>query len=311
MTPPTISVIILTFNEETNLPDALNSVVGWAGEVFVVDSYSTDRTVEVALGYGGQGVRVVQHAFENYSRQWNWAITRLPITSRWVLKLDADERITDAFKREVAAVLSGAAPDVEGVSFRRRIFFMGRPLHWGGLSRNYDLRMWRAGAARFEDRPVNEHALVRGRVVLLKAYVDHRDTKSVADWLDKHNRYSTLEARAQAEGDLTGEVAARFFGSAAERRMWLRTVYFRLPGRAGLYFLYRYLFRLGFLDGRAGFRSAVLYAGFLYWVDLKRAEIRQTGRLPEVVWPRRGDPHPAVTVSPLQQHVDAVGVRAS
>jgi glycosyltransferase involved in cell wall biosynthesis len=302
----TFSVIILTFNEETNLPDALDSVVGWAEEVFVVDSYSTDRTIEVALGYADRGVRVVQHAFENYSRQWNWAISRLPITGQWALKLDADERVTDAFKRELAVVLPGAPSDVEGVSFRRRIFFMGRPLVWGGVSRNYDLRMWRTGAARFEDRPVNEHALVRGRTILLNAYVDHRDTKSVADWLEKHNRYSTLEARAQAAGDVTGEVMARFFGTAAERRMWLRTVYFRLPGRSGLYFLYRYVLRLGFLDGRAGFRSAVLYAGFLYWIDLKRAELRQTGRLPEVTWPPRGGPHPMVAASALQRQVDAV-----
>ncbi|HEY2787283.1 MAG TPA: glycosyltransferase family 2 protein [Fimbriiglobus sp.] len=303
-----ITVIILTFNEKSNLPDALDSVVGWAREVFVVDSYSTDQTVDIALSYTDRGVRVVQHAFENYSKQWNWALSRLPFTGDWVLKLDADERVTEEFKREVEIILATAVPDLEGISFRRRIFFMNRPLNWGGVSQNHDMRMWRAGAARFDDRPVNEHALVGGKITLLKSFLDHRDTKSVSDWLDKHNRYSSLEARALTAGDMTGGVAVRLFGTAGERRMWLRSVYFRLPGRSFFYFLYRYLFRLGFLDGRAGFRYALLYATFLYWIDLKIAEYRATGKLPEVIWPPRGVPHPALAESELQKRVDAVVV---
>ncbi len=308
MASPSITVIILTFNEEENVSGALNSVAGWAREVFVVDSYSTDRTIDLALGYVGRGVRVVQHTFENYSKQWNWAITRLPVTGDWVLKLDADERVTEEFKREVEEVLTHASSELEGISFRRRIFFMRRPLNWGGVSQNHDMRMWRAGVARFEDRPVNEHALVDGRVVLLKAYIDHRDTKSVSDWLDKHNRYASMEARALTAGNLTGEVPARLFGAATERRMWLRKLYYLVPGRPVFYFLYRFLFRLGFLDGRVGFRFAFLHASFLYWIDLKRAEGRQTGRLPEVFWPPRGNPHPALIESELQKQVDAMAL---
>jgi glycosyltransferase involved in cell wall biosynthesis len=303
--PAPISVIVLTFNEEDNLAGALDSVVGWADEVFVLDSYSTDRTVDIALAYADRGVKVVQHAFENYSAQWNWALTRLPTAAAWVLKLDADERVTEEFKREVGELLSTAPIDLEGVSFRRRIFFMGRPLYWGGLSHNHDMRMWRAGAARFEDRPVNEHALVKGRVALLKSFVDHRDTKSVTDWIDKHNRYSTFEASAMTSGNVTGDVVPRMFGTAAERRMWLKTVYFHIPGRPCFYFLYRYVVRLGVLDGRVGFRYALLYATFLYWIDLKCLEIRQTGRVPRVMWPRRGEPHPVVADSALQKQVDS------
>jgi glycosyltransferase involved in cell wall biosynthesis len=121
-----LSVIILTFNEEANLPAALDSVKDWAAEVFVVDSYSTDRTVDIALERATDGVRVVQHRFENYSDQWNWALSHLPVTSEWTLKLDADERVTPEFKKEVDELLRAAPPDLHGVQFRRRFVFMGK-----------------------------------------------------------------------------------------------------------------------------------------------------------------------------------------
>ena len=123
-----VSVIILTFNEEKNLPDCLDSVKGWAREVFVVDSYSTDKTVDIALSRAREGVQVVQHAFKNYSSQWNWALTKLPLKGAWTLKLDGDERVTEGFRNESAAFFSSAAPDMEGVYFRRRIFFLGSEL---------------------------------------------------------------------------------------------------------------------------------------------------------------------------------------
>src|SRR5579863_8164336 len=117
-----VSVIILTFNEEKNLPDCLDSVKGWAKEVFVVDSFSTDRTVDIALSRAKEGVRVVQHAFKDYSTQWNWALTRLPLKGAWTLKLDADERVTKEFKKESDAFFKTTASPIEGFYFRRNIF---------------------------------------------------------------------------------------------------------------------------------------------------------------------------------------------
>jgi glycosyltransferase involved in cell wall biosynthesis len=300
-----LSVIILTFNEESNLAAALDSVKGWAAEVFVVDSYSTDRTVEIALERAADSVHVVQRRFENYSDQWNWALSHLPLSSAWTLKLDADERVTPKFKKEVNELLRSPPPDLHGVLFRRRLFFMGSPLRFGGVRDNYDLRLWRTGKATFDRRTVNEHALVEGRTVVVKSQVEHHDNKLIADWLDKHNRYSSLEAISLIQGDLIGSVKPRFFGTPTERRMWLRKLYFRLPGRPLLYFLYRYVLRLGLLDGLAGFRSILLYAVFLYWIDLKRLEYRTTGKLPVVLWPSRGKPHPVVAQSELQRMVDA------
>jgi len=293
-----VSVIILTFNEEKNLPDCLDSVKGWAREVFVVDSYSTDKTVDLALARAKEGVKVVQHRFENYSAQWNWALQRLPLKGAWTLKLDGDERVTEAFKRESDELFQTAPATVEGVMFRRRFFFLGKGLHWGPVRGNYDLRMWRTGKAVFQDRAVNEHAQVKGERVKFKSLVEHRDNKELSDWIEKHNRYSSLEAKSLIAGNYGG---------------WKRKMFWQFPlGRHFLFFLFNYVFRLGFLDGPAGFQYAFLQTGFLtYLIDLKRQEGLRTGEEPEVFWPARGVPHPRVAGSALQKSVDGTKPRKS
>jgi len=282
-----ISAIILTFNEERNLPAAIDSVAGWAKEIFVVDSFSTDATVAIARSRADDGVRLWQHEFIDYAAQWNWAIENLPVRTTWTLKLDADERATAPFRREVSAALAAAPGSLAGLRFRRRFHFLGKALRFGGVQSNYDLRLWRTGQAVCEQRAVNEHILVRGDTGRLRSWVDHHDNKSLTDWLDKHNRYSSLEAINVLAGNVTGEVAPRLFGTPAERRMWLRKAYYRVPGRAAAYFLFRYVVRLGFLDGRPGLRYALLHAAYRYWIDLKTAEARRTGESPEVRWPAR------------------------
>lgn len=306
-----VTVIILTFNEEANLPAALDSVCGWASEIYVVDSYSTDRTVDIAIERAGEGVRVVQHEFENYSQQWNWAISHLPIHGEWTLKLDADERCTAEFKSEVDERLRDASANLEGMFFRRRLIFMGTPIHGSGSSDAYVLHLWRTGRATFEDRAVNEHAIVEGEVSYLHGFVEHRNTKSLSDWLDKHNRYTSLEALSLIQGNIVGGVTPRLFGRADERRIWLRSLYYRVPYRLGValvYFLYRYVWKLGFLDGVAGFHLCFLQVAFRYITDLKVCEYRKTGTLPEVRWPARGEAHPTVAASELQRLVDQRGL---
>lgn len=298
-----IAVVILTFNEEENLSACIESVAGWAREIFVVDSYSTDCTVDIALSYADRGVRIVQHAFVDYAKQWNWALTKLPISATWTLKLDADERATSEFREEVSMLLASCGSDLQGCYFRRRFYFMRKPLTYSGRI-GYDLRMWRTGAAQFEDRSVNEHALVQGKVAYLKSFVDHRDMKPVSDWIDKHNRYSSLEADNALRGNLFGGLEPRFWGAPEERRMWLRRAYHRMPFAAAAYFLYLYVFCLAVLDGAAGFRYSLLRAQFLFWMDLKIREHRELGTLPVVVWPERGTPHEQVRDSELQRMVD-------
>ena len=303
--PQSLSVIVLTFNEEANLAAALDSVKGWAAEVFVVDSYSSDRTVDIALEREGDGVRVVQHRFENYSEQWNWALSRLPIGQPWVLKLDADERVTEEFRREVDARLRDGGPQEDAFTVHWRLIFMGRWLKRGGLYPNGNVRLWRHGKGHFGRREVNEHLVVHGKVGVIKAPIDHHDYKSLGHWIDRHNRYSAMQVRDLLAGNTIGRTEPRLFGRPEQRRMWLRKLYYRLPGRPLLYFLYRYFLRLGFLDGRAGFRFIFLHATYLYWIDLKRDEHRIAGELPVVLWPPRGVPHPVVAASKLQQQVDS------
>jgi glycosyltransferase involved in cell wall biosynthesis len=304
MTTAPLSIIILTFNEEANLGAAIESVKGWAAEIFVVDSFSTDRTVDIALAYADQGVRVVQHRFENYSAQWNWALTHLPIEQPWTLKLDADERATEPFRSEVSARISSARPEEVAFIVHWRLIFMDRWLRWGGLYPNGNTRLWRTGQAYFGKRDVNEHLVVAGKVGEIENPIEHHDYKDLSHWIDRHNRYASMEARALLRGNVTGETRPRLFGRPDEHRMWLRRLYYRLPFRHFLYFCYRYFFRMGFLDGKAGFRFAFLHAAFLYWVDLKIAEYYRTGALPEVLWPSRGQPHPVVGASDLQKQVD-------
>ena len=309
--PADVAVIILTFNEEGNLPAALDSVVGWAREIFVVDSYSTDRTVDVALDYAAKGhpVQIVQHAFEDYAKQWNWSLKRLPIQAAWTLKLDADERATPPFRDETRSLFESAEAeaDVEGVVFRRTIVFMGRRIRFGGTQGNYDLRLWRSGKAIFEDRAVNEHAQVQGKVVRVKSVVDHCTTKDLTDWLDKHNRYTSLEAQCHLEGKSVVGVKPRLFGRPDQRRAWLHRLYYHLPLRFQLplvRFVYLYVFRLGFLDGSIGWHYCVLRGMVRYLIDLKVYEARHTQEEPRVTWPVRGTLDPRVADTNLQRRVD-------
>lgn len=300
-----ISVIILTFNEEANLGAALDSVRRWAKEVFVVDSYSTDRTVDIALERAADGVRVVQHAFEDYSKQWNWAVERLPIGTEWVLKLDADERVTPEFKEEFGRVVSDPANDYVAYYFRRRFIFMGRHLRWGGMFNNWDVRLWKHAYGRFEDRPCNEHVVIRGgKVGRMGAAVDHHSAKDLAAWIEKQNRYTTLEAAIRLTGrDGTG-TRPRLLGGKAERSKWFRRTYYRLPLRPLVYFFVFGMLKGAFLDGRPGMRYAILRSIFLYLNDLKVIESRAAGRLPQVPPRAHGKPHPQVASSEIQKFVD-------
>jgi len=299
-----ITVIILTFNEEANLPAALDSVKGWAQDVFVVDSFSTDRTVEIALDRAGQGVRIVQHSFSNYAGQWNWALERLPLRTEWVLKLDADERVPEEFKAEFERIAADPENPHAAYYFRRSIVFMGKPLRWGGLGSNWDVRIWKHAHGRFEERSCNEHLIARGGPVgRMQARIEHHDAKDLAAWIDKQNRYSSFEAQIRIRGEHASTVP-RLFGSKHERTNWLRNLYFRIPFHNLLYFLLIGILQGAFLDGRRGVHYAVLRAILQYFNDLKALEHRLTGKMPRVPERTFGQPHPQVVASELQKLVE-------
>lgn len=269
-----LNVIILTKQEELNLPHALRSLQGLDCQVFVVDSGSTDRTVEIAESFG---IRVVEHAFESQARQLNWALDTLPLSAGWTLRLDADERLTDALAAEIKRVLADAPDEIAGYLIKRRVYFWGRWIRFGGYYPTWLLRLWRTGMARSEDSWMDEHMVVSGGAIgrLQHDFIDENH-KGLAFWIDKHNRYSDREIMAIEAA--TAAAAPRNVGAAVARRRFLKhAVYGKSPlfVRAIAYGLFRYFFLLGFLDGRAGFVFHFLQ-GFWYRfvIDAKLYERR-------------------------------------
>ncbi|MBI2360125.1 MAG: glycosyltransferase [Deltaproteobacteria bacterium] len=272
-----LSVVILTYNEEINLPACLGSLKGLACEVFVVDSGSTDRTVEIAMA---AGAIVVDHPFDNYAAQRNWAQGHLQIHTDWVLHLDADERLTPELVKEINQVLQKPPPNVDGFLLSKRTVFMGRWIKHGGHYPSYHLRLFRKERGFCEDRLYDQHFVVDGRVRKLRH--DYLDviTSDLPTWTQRHTRWAELEAW-QIVGDRKGgrQVRPTILGNPIERRRWLREyLYVSLPlfVRAFLYWFYRYFIRLGFLDGKEGFIFHFLQAfWFRTLVDIKLDELRR------------------------------------
>lgn len=277
--PPTVpvSVVVLTRNEEVNVRACLQSVA-WADEVFVVDSLSTDRTAEIAVSIGA---RVFFHPFEGYAKQRNWALDHLPLAHEWVLMLDADEQASLSLASEIADALSDQ--NCDGYYLKRRFFFLGKWMRHGGIYPTWILRLFKRHRVRFEDRPLNEHSILTGRTGYLEEPLDHRDGKSLSDWIAKHNRYAELEAEEflqemQAEA-YASSIPARLCGSQAERKRWIKLrVWNRLPlfARPCLFFVRNYFLKLGFLDGRPGLIYHILWSFWVrFLIDAKIHEQRR------------------------------------
>ncbi len=275
-----VSVLILTYNEEANIAACLETLK-WAGEVFVVDALSTDRTVDHARR---MGAKVYSHPFEGYAKQRNWALDHLPLAYDWVLVLDADERIPVPLAGEIARVIRDPSNPYTGFYLDRRFFFMERWLKRGGLSPNWILRLFSRHAGRFEDRPLNEHLLLNGEASYLKHPFDHIDFRSLSTWIAKHNRYADLQVEDQL-GDQAGAFAKALqpslSGSPVQKKRWIRRhLWNHLPLLSRPFFLFfrNYFLKGGFLDGRAGFIYHVLWSfWFHFLVDTKILERRRAG----------------------------------
>jgi len=281
-----VDVVVLTYNEAANLPACLASVSGWARGVFVVDSGSTDETVAIARRHGAH---VMTHAFESHARQWEWALGALPLVADWVLALDADQWLTLELREEIRRRLAyrelGDSTPV-GYYVRRRQIFRGRWIRHGGYYPKYLLKLFRRGEAWTDGRDlVDHHFYVKGPVARLEADLveDNRNEQDISAWIAKHTRYAALQAREELGGtvrEAPDAWQAWLHGSPDDRTRWLKARWARLPlyVRPCLYFLYRYVLRLGFLDGKQGFVFHVLQ-GFWYrlLVDIHLDELRRTG----------------------------------
>ncbi len=249
---PSLSVIILTYNEEVNLPRALESVQGLASDVFVVDSGSTDRTAAIAKDYGAH---VYEHEFVNQAQQFNWALDNLPVKTEWILRLDADEYLTPELVSEIERKLPSVPAEVNAFLMKRRVYFMGRWIRHGGYYPTWFLRLFRTGKAHSENREMDEHLIVKdGEIGRLENDFADDNRKNLESWIAKHNNFSTREARSRLREAL-GEKAEHVGHAQADAKRWLKqNFYGQMPlfWRSFAYFIYRYIFRLGFLDGKEG-----------------------------------------------------------
>lgn len=275
-----ISIIILTHNEEANLAQALESVHGWATRIFIVDSFSTDRTLEIARAYGCE---IYQFSFEGYSKQRNRALSELPVDTEWILFLDADEWIPGALKQEISATIA-RNPAEDGFFLRRRFYWLNTWIRRGYYP-VWIMRLFRSGRGHCEDRSVNEHIVVSGPTGFLEKDFIHQDRKPVSDWVEKHNRYAIREAVELLRSKNTAETLhARFFGAQAQRVRWLRErLYNRLPPivRPCLFFFYRVVIRGGALDG---WKALVYHFLQAFWypllIDINYLELARRQRIP-------------------------------
>jgi glycosyltransferase involved in cell wall biosynthesis len=275
-----LATVVLTYNEQDNLPACLASLRGLQCELFVVDSGSTDDTVAIAEA---GGATVLRHPFGNYASQRNWAQSHVPSAAEWVLHLDADERLTPQLVAEINQLLGCPTVAADGFLLKKRTVFLGRWIKHGGHYPAFHLRLFRKHLGHCENRLYDQHFLVRGRVAQLKHdYIDVL-TSDLTIWSMRHSRWAELEAQELAQAGTrlaeTERVQPRLFGTPVERRRWLRDrLYGHAPlfGRAFLYWFYRYVLRLGFLDGTEGLIFHFLQGLWYRWlIDSKLYETRK------------------------------------
>lgn len=259
-----ITVIVLTLNEELNISYCLKNVTGWADEIIILDSYSTDSTVAIAESLGA---KVYFRIFDNYAKQRNYAINDLPIANNWIFFLDADEWLTEELKEEIHNTI--AETDYDGFLINRRFYFLNKWIKYGGYYPSWNLRLFRKGIAKVS-REINEHVEIMGRVGKLKYDMVDENHKGLTFWLSKHIQYAQLEAQ---QFSTLNDLKIRFGGNPVERKNWIRHKIWNkiMPPlvRPFIYFFYTYFLRFGFLDGRVGFIFHFLHdLWFIFLIDV-------------------------------------------
>jgi glycosyltransferase involved in cell wall biosynthesis len=258
-----VSVIVAARNEERNLPSCLESLRD-VGEVYVIDSQSADATPEIARTFGA---KVVQFHYQGgWPKKRQWAIETLPLSYDWILLVDADEALTPELTEEIRRAIQN--PNMNGYYISLRMYFLGRLLRRGGAG-FWKLSLFRRGKGGYEcrlrdqdksmaDMEVHEHVVVEGATARLKNPLVHRNVESLSRYIQKHDEYSNWEAKVWLEKEPNEQLQPAFFGTQAQRRRWLKKNFLRMPGASFLFFVFKYVFCLGFLDGLPG----LIYCGF-------------------------------------------------
>jgi len=272
-----LDVLIQTHNEELNLPHTLQSIEGWVNRIFVVDSGSSDGTCEIAARFGAV---VVPKAWEGYAKQKNWALDHLPFESPWILILDADESVSPQLKEEIISLASRPVQNVSQAGFyiNRVTIFMGREIRHCAYFPAWNLRLFKRGLARYEERDVHEHMVVQGPTAHLQHLLLHEDRRGLEHFIAKHNRYSTLEAIEIYRHRERWPGAWRFLNDRLARRRYIK--YCVAPKLALPWFfrfVYMYFIRGGILDRRAGLNLCLLISTYELFIRAKYDDLVRTG----------------------------------
>jgi glycosyltransferase involved in cell wall biosynthesis len=273
-----VTVMIFTLNEEIHLPSCLEAL-RWAHDVVIVDSFSSDRTGAIASQYGA---RFFQHQFSGFGSQRNWALDNTAPAHNWILILDADERVTPELAAEIARVISSAGDTTAAFRVKRRFHMWGRWLRYSSLYPNWVVRLVHRDRVRYEDRGHAETQTVHGQVLKLEHDLIDENVRSIDEWFERQNRY----ARKEAEYELAHERAAASAGQgwgdlfSAEplaRRAAMKRLSWRMPLRPAVYFVYSYVIRRGFLDGRDGFVFSMMKALYQGMIAVKKYDAHRHG----------------------------------
>lgn len=267
-----VSVMIFTLNEELNIEHCLDSLK-WCDDVVVIDSFSADRTLDICLA---RGLRIVQHAFEGFGTQRNWALDEVDLKHEWVLILDADERVPASLAYEINALARTAPESVGAYRVRRRFYLWGRWLRFSSLYPTWVVRFIRIGRVRYLNKGHSETQEVDGMVGVLRGYLIDENHKPLAAWFERQGRY----ARQEAEFEVAQEGVDHLFKNLLVsdpmlRRAALKRLASKLPFRGFLYFAYCYCFRLGFLDGKDGFEFCRMKAIYQSMIAAHKHELRK------------------------------------
>jgi glycosyltransferase involved in cell wall biosynthesis len=266
-----VSALIFTLNEEIHLPACLDSLA-WCDDVVVVDSFSSDRTVDMCRE---RGVRVFQRRFDGFGTQRNWALSNASPRNPWVLILDADERVPPEMVRELSERLPGVPPEVGAFRVARRFYFWGRWLRYSSLYPSYVVRLCRAGRVSYANRGHAETQDVDGATWQLETDLIDENRKGLGEWFSRQNRYSGSEAEFElAQEALPWRFTELANADPLRRRAALKRLAASVPGRPFWYFLYSYVVRGGFLDGAHGLVFCLLKSMYQWMIVIKKNEAR-------------------------------------
>ena len=274
-----LSVIILTRNEEIHIERCLKNALLLTPNIFLVDSYSTDKTIEIARKYTSN---IFQNNFDSFSSKLNWAIENLPIKTSWTIRLDADELFSHKLLNELNSFVELQSSEVSGIYIKRQLWFLNKWMKHGGMYPIYQLSVWRSGSVSCENRYLDEHMLLNDGVSIKSNFdIIDKPMTSIKLWIEKHNQYSDLEILSindVAENTNNIKVSINSTNQEEVKRFMKNNIYYKLPLfiRPFIYFVFRYFIKLGFLDGIEGLIWHLLHGFyFRFIIDVKLYEVKK------------------------------------